>query len=603
MTVLPIRFLRARLLVCTILFFPSLATAGDPLAGLDDYVAKAMKEHDVPGVGLAIVKDGKVIMAKGYGVRTLGQSAPVDENTIFAIGSCTKAFTAAGLALLVDEGKIKWDDKACDHLPEFRMNDQYVADQITVRDLLAHRCGLVRHDMMWYRSPYSRAELIKRFRLIKPDYSFRSKFSYQNGMYLVAGELCAAVAKTDWDKYIAERLFKPLGMTASSTSTRDLSAGGNVASPHDKVADKWAPVPWVNIDNVAPAGSISSSVADMAKWIQFQLGDGTVGDKRLLTSGSLKQMQSAQTVMPVEGLFAKLNPEAHLMSYGLGWMLSDYRGKKVVEHGGNIDGMSAQVGLLPEEKLGLVVLTNRDGNFLPRAVMRHIFDRVLDAPAHDWSAEMLKVEKFVQDIPKQREKSEEEKHVKDTKPSLALEKYAGEYKDALHGPLEVKATDGKLTATQHGLTYDLEHWHYDTFRAARQDKRGDKVLVQFLLGKDGEVAGLTSEITEDESITMKRSAKSETKTVKLSEDEMKKFVGKYESKVPPIDLDVEFVAGKLRVVIGGGQSAAMEAVKADRFKVAGDGGEAFLQFDLDGDTVKSLSVEQDKVKIKFEKKK
>ena len=590
-------------------FAPPVAAADGPLAGLDEFIAKGMKDHEVPGLAVAVIKNGQVVLAKGYGVRELGKPEAVDADTIFAIGSCTKAFTAAGIALLVDEGKLKWDDKVIDHLPDFRMYDPYVTRELTVRDLLSHRCGLERHDLVWYRAPFDRAEAMKKFRLIKPDFSLRGKFSYQNGMYLVAGELAGTVAKTGWDALVTERIFKPLEMTASTTTMRELPHRKNVATPHDKVADKWAPVPWVNIDNVAPAGSINSNVNDMAKWVRFQLGDGTIGKTRLLTSGSLKQMQSAQTVMPLEGVFAKLNPDAHLMNYGMGWMLSDYRGKKLVQHGGHIDGMSAQVGLLPEENLGVVVLTNRDGSFLPMAVSQYVFDCYLGAPTKDWIAEMLKLDEFVRDIPRQQEKADEEKHVKGTKPTLALENYAGEYTDALHGPLVVTAKDGKLSATFHGWTFDLEHWHYDTFRAADRDKRVPRFLVNFKLDAGGKVAGLNAKpiADEDETLDMKRKPpKSEIATIKLTEAELKRFVGKYESKSPPLDVDIEIVGGKLKAVVGGGASVTLEPVKPTRFKVTGgpdSAPESFVEFELDGDKVKGLTVEQGAVKIKFEAKK
>jgi CubicO group peptidase (beta-lactamase class C family) len=595
------------IVLLSIVVTPLGAAAADPLDGLDEAIGKMMKAHQVPGVAVAVVKDDKVVLARGYGVRELGKTAPVDADTLFAIGSCTKAFTATSVALLVDDGKLKWDDKVIDHLPDFRMYDPYVARELTVRDLLAHRCGLVRHDLMWINSPFTRAEMLKRFRHIKPDFSFRGKFSYQNGMYLVAGELAGTVAQTGWDRLVTDRLFKPLGMTGSNTTIRDLSKAPNVATPHDKVDGKWAPVPWLSIDNCAPAGSINSNVTDMARWVRFQLGDGTFEKTRLLTSGSLRQMQSAQTVMPLEGLWGKLHPESHLMSYGLGWMLNDYRGKKMVSHGGNTDGMSAEVGLLPELKLGVVVLSNRDATFLPSAVMYHVFDRYLSAPPKDWSAAMLKVEEFVQDIPKQQEKADEEQRVKETKPSLTPDQYAGEYTDELHGPFVVTAKDGKLSAAFHGWTFDLEHWHYDTFRASDRAKRLEpRFLVRFALGADGKPAGLKAEMIPDETLDMKRKPpKSATATVKLSEAEMKRLVGKYESQKPPLDLDVEVVGGKLKVSVGGGGSADLLPLKPTRFKVDRDQGgkEALVDFDLDGDKVKGVTVEQDKFKIKFAPKK
>jgi CubicO group peptidase (beta-lactamase class C family) len=584
--------------------------AADPLAGFDEFIARTMKDHDVPGLSVAVVKDGEVVLAKGYGVRELGKLEPVDADTVFAIGSCTKAFTAAVLGLLVDEGKLKWDDKVIDHLPDFRLYDPYVTRELTVRDALAHRCGLERHELVWYGSPHDRAETLKRFRLIKPDFSFRGKFSYNNVMYLVAGEVAGAAGKSDWDTLVAERLFKPLGMGRSTITVRDLPKQSNVATPHDRVDEKWAPVPWRNIDNIGPAGSINSSANDMARWVKFQLGDGTLGATRLLTSGTLKQMHSAQTVIPLEGIWAKFNPEAHLMSYGLGWMIHDYRGKKLVEHGGGIDGMRSQVGLLPELGLGVVVLSNRNGTMLPSAVMFDVFDRYLGTPgkgAKDWSAEMLKVDEFLRDTPKQQEKADEEKRLKDTKPTFPADRYAGTYTDDLHGPLEVTAKDGRLSATFHGWTFDLEHWHHDTFRATDREKRMPRFLFTFSVGDDGKVAGLKAAASDWEKVDMKRTPpKSETAAVKLTTAELKRYVGQYESTSPPLDVDVEFVAGGLKVTVGGGQSAPLEAVNPARFRIVPPeptDNESFVEFDLDGEKVTGLTVEQDRLKIKFTPKK
>jgi hypothetical protein len=344
--------------------------------------------------------------------------------------------------------------------------------------------------------------------------------------------------------------------------------------------------------------------------VKFQLGDGTLGTTRLLTSGTLKQMHSAQTVIPLEGIWAKFNPEAHLMSYGLGWMIHDYRGKKVVEHGGAIDGMRSQTGLMPELGLGVVVLTNRDRTMLPSAVMFEVFDRYLGTPgkrAKDWSAEMLKVDEFIRDIPKQQEKADEEKRLKDTKPTFPADRYAGTYTDDLHGPLEVTAKDGKLSATFHGWTFDLEHWHHDTFRATDRAKRMPKFLVTFSVGGDGKVAGLKAAASDWEKVDMKRTRpKSEAAAVKLTEAEMKRFVGKYESTSPPLDIDVEFVAGGLKMTLGGGQSVPLVAVKSARFRVVPPeptDKEEFVEFDLDGEKITGLTVEQDRLKIKFARKK
>ncbi|MCI0387219.1 MAG: beta-lactamase family protein [Acidobacteria bacterium] len=264
----------------------NVAAQDAPLQGFDDYVSKAMKDWEVPGVAIAVVKDDKVVFAKGYGVRELGKSTPVNERTIFAIGSSSKAFTAAALAVLVDEGKIKWDDPVTKHLPSFELYDAYAAKEMTVRDLLCHRSGLARGDMMWYGSDFNREEILRRTRHLKPSWSFRSQFGYQNLMYLAAGQIVQAVTGKSWDDFVRERLFKPLGMAASSTSTKDLRSSDNVATPHGKIDEKVMPITWRNIDNIAPAGSINSNVVEVAAWVRLQLNQGSFAGQRMLSSGA-----------------------------------------------------------------------------------------------------------------------------------------------------------------------------------------------------------------------------------------------------------------------------------------------------------------------------
>ena len=356
-----------------------------PLNGFDDYVNKALREWEVPGLAIAIVKDDRIVLAKGYGVRKLGDPTPVNERTLFAIGSSSKAFTAAAIAMLVDEGKVKWDDPVTKYLPGFELYDPYVTRELTVRDLLSHRSGLERGDLLWYGSEYDRDEILRRTRYLKPTWSLRSTFGYQNLMFLAAGQLIAKVSGKSWDEFIRQRIFVPLSMTASNTSIKDFKNCDNVSSPHGKFEDKIEAIPWRNIDNIAPAGSINSSVVDMAQWVRLQLAQGEYQKQRLLSSGAAKEMQTSQTVIRAEPPFSLFYPEAHFLNYGLGWFLHDYKGRKVVEHGGAIDGMRAQVAMLPEEKLGLVILTNMDGTILPLALMFRIFDAYLGAPQRDWS--------------------------------------------------------------------------------------------------------------------------------------------------------------------------------------------------------------------------
>ena len=465
-----------------------------PLAGLDDYVNRAIKDWGVPGVAIAVIKDDKIVFAKGYGVREIGKLDRVDERTIFAIGSSTKAFTAATTAMLVDEGKIKWDDPATKYLPGFQVFDPVTTREMTVRDLLTHRVGLERGDALWHATELDRAEVLRRIRYLKPSSSLRSKFGYQNIMYLAAGEIVPSVAGKSWDDFLRERIFQPLGMTSSSTSITPLAGSNNVAAPHSKFDDKLTAIPYRIIDNIGPAGSINSNAVDMAQWVRLQLNNGTFDGKQIISAASIKEMQSPQTIIRLEGAYPRLYPEAHFLSYGMGWFLSDYRGKKLVEHGGSIDGMRALVAMMPEEKMGVVVLTNLSGTILSVPLSYRIFDAYLGAQPRDWSQEMLKVTNDALEQGKAAAAKQEAARVKDTRPSLALEKYAGDYQSEMYGDTKVVVENGKLILKRGAqFTGDLEHWHYDTFRVTWRDRQLGKGFVNFRLNSSGKIEVMNME--------------------------------------------------------------------------------------------------------------
>ncbi|MGH7783135.1 MAG: serine hydrolase domain-containing protein, partial [Candidatus Binatia bacterium] len=360
-----------------------------PFPGFDEYVNKAMKDWDVPGMAIAIVKDDKVLYAQGFGLREVGKTAPVDEHTIFAIGSSSKAFTATSIAMLVDDKKLKWDDHVSEYLPKFQLFDPYVTREMTVRDLLTHRIGLERGDQLWYATAYSRDDVLRRIRYLEPSSSMRSKFGYQNIMFLAAGQIIPSVTGKSWDDFVTERIFTPLGMKETGTTIRTLSNSSDVSTPHQKIDGKLQPVPWRLIDNIGPAGSINSNVVDMAQWLRLQLGNGKYEGKQLVTESSLNETHTPQTIIRLEGPYKIFYPDAHFFSYGMGWFLSDFRGKKLAEHGGAIDGMRAEVAMIPEANVGIVILTNVSGTLLPQFLCYRIFDSYMGQPVRDWQAEAL----------------------------------------------------------------------------------------------------------------------------------------------------------------------------------------------------------------------
>jgi CubicO group peptidase (beta-lactamase class C family) len=477
----------------------------DPYPGFDAYVETARKTWKVPGLAVAIVRNDSVILAKGYGVKDIGKTDRVTERTVFAIGSSSKAFTAAGLAILVDEKKVSWDDPAEKHLSGFHLFDPYASRELTIRDILSHRSGLARGDMLWYGTELDRDEILRRTRFLEPSWSFRSQFGYQNLMYLAAGQITARVANMSWDDFIERRIFQPLGMSESNTTIKKLSSMRDVASPHTEIEDTVRVVPWRNIDNIAPAGSINSHVVDMAQWLRMQLGKGKYAGKQVISERQVEVMQSPHTIVPLDGTWKRFQPGAHLMAYGLGWFLSDYQGRLVVQHGGNIDGMSALVAMLPEEKLGVVVLTNMNSSGLPYVVMHKLWDLHLKTPKpRDWNAEMHKSMQELIARGREAQKKREAERVANTKPSLPIDQYAGVYVDSMYGEVRVLA-DGDKLRIDRGPSFqgELEHWHFDTFRARWETRSLGTSLVTFNLNAQAKVDELEMDLAGS-SVSFKR---------------------------------------------------------------------------------------------------
>jgi CubicO group peptidase (beta-lactamase class C family) len=464
------------------------------LKEIDEYATKAMQDWHVPGFALAIVKDDKVIFAKGYGVRELGKPAPVDERTLFAIASNSKAFTSAALAILVDEGKIKWDDPVTKYLPEFQLYDPYVTREMTIRDLLSHRSGLATFggDLLWYETNYDRKEILRRIRYLKPTSSFRSSFGYQNIMFVAAGEIVAAVTGKTWDEFVKERFFVPLRMTSTVTSVRAFKPGDNVATPHNEMDGKIRVIRYGNVDSAGGAAAINSNVAEMAEWLRLQLGRGKYEGKQFFSAAAAREMWTPHTIIPIGEQSEKFNPTRHFYNYGLGWFLSDYHGRKVAAHGGGLDGMISQVGMLPEENLGAVILSNSE-TALPSILMNKVFDVFLGVPRRDWSAELLARTKAAKEAGADEEKKLEAERAKNTKPSLPLEKYAGSYTGQMYGEAKVTEENGKLVIRLvHSPNFvgDLEHWQYDTFRIKWRESvvyPFPKGFVTFTLNARGQV--------------------------------------------------------------------------------------------------------------------
>jgi CubicO group peptidase (beta-lactamase class C family) len=584
---------RGVIAVLTILLFPAPGSAQVPFRGFDEYVEQAMETWKVPGMAIAIVRDDSVVFARGYGVRTLETSDDVNERTLFAIGSSSKAFTVATVGMLVDAKQASWDDPVTRHLPGFEMYDQYAAQEMTIRDLLSHRSGLARGDLLWYGSDLGRDEIVRRIRFLEPSWSFRSSFGYQNLMYLAAGQIVARLSGASWDDVVHQRIFEPLGMTASNTSVDSLVGQQNVATPHAEIDDTVRAITWRNIDNVAPAGSINSNVIDVAQWVRLHLNDGEYGGERILSSAVVAEMQKPNTIVPQSGVWQRLFPEANFTTYGMGWFLQDHRGEKVVQHGGNIDGMSALVAMIPSENLGLVILTNMNGSMLPTALMYRIFDAYLGAPEKDWSADLYEMMQPLIEQQKEQEQKVEEERVPDTSPSHALEDYAGIYvdPDSLYGEAELLDEGGHLVL-RYGPSFvgDLSHWHYETFRITWRDSLLGKSFVTFAADHEGKI----DEARVENLTTFERKPETAdtTDAVALTEAELRRFVGRYSADAPPIDLAIEFLDGRLQAVLPGQPAYTLASITATSFRVTGVPFEATVEFVVEDGRVSMVVLKQ-----------
>jgi CubicO group peptidase (beta-lactamase class C family) len=463
------RFLVLLLLLLTLPQALRAQTLEERLKEIDEYAAKAGQDWKVPGFSVAIVKDDKVVFVKGYGVRELGRPDAVDGDTLFAVASNTKAFTAAALATLVDEGKISWDDPVTKYLPYFQLYDPLATREMTVRDLLSHRSGLATFggDLLWYETTYPREEIIRRVRYLRPAYGFRGQYGYQNIMFLAAGEIVPAVTGKSWDEYVREKFFAPLRMARTVTTFKQLSASQNVATPHNEVDGRVRVIHYSNVDSAGGAAVINSSASEMAEWVRLQLGRGTYEGKKIFSADRSREMWTPNTVVAgISESAEKFNPSVHFNLYGMGWFLSDYRGHKVVTHSGGLDGMTSRVALLPEENLGVVILTNSETP-LQSFLWYKVFDVFLGAPERDWSADYMARVNAAKERAAAEAKRLEDARVPNTKPSLPLSAYAGTYGGQMYGDARVTEENGRLVVRlvpSPNYVGDLEHWHFDTFR-------------------------------------------------------------------------------------------------------------------------------------------
>jgi len=486
---------RAILWILLLLISRPVLAQHEPLAGLDAVVVQTMRDWQVPGLAMAIVKDGRIVFERGFGVRRLTGSDPVDAHTLFAIGSTTKAMTAAAVGMLVDEKKLTWNDPVIKHLPWFQLKDPWVTRELKVRDLLTHRAGLGNADFLWYGQANSTRDILDRLRLLDPAYSMRAGFIYQNIMYAAAGSLIEAVSGIPWEDFIRRRIFGPLEMRDSLPTAATLAQQANVAAPHFLIDGTVRQIENASVDSVAAAGAVWSSAADMARWVRFLLDGGRIGGpagERLLSEETVAELFKPQVVVGEGGFYptARLT-RPHWTTYAMGWFQQDYHGRAVDFHTGSIDGMVAIHGLLRDERLGVYILANLDHAELRHALMLTVFDRFTGAPGRDWNGDLIKLYAGIQQKADEARRKREAERITGTRPSLDLPRYAGTFADPLHGTVEVRLDSGRLRL-RYGSAFDgqLDHWQYDTFRATWAAAWRDPSLVTFVPGRDGLAAEL-----------------------------------------------------------------------------------------------------------------
>jgi CubicO group peptidase (beta-lactamase class C family) len=475
-----------------VVFVPGAAAASpakvEP-AAVDALVRDALRVWEVPGVAVVIVRDGEVVYLKGHGVRELGRHSSVTEDTIFPLASCTKAFTTAAMAILVDEGKMGWDDPVRKHLPSFRLADPLADRDVTLRDLVTHRTGLRGHDLLWYRSPWRQEEIMRRVGLLPLDRPFRTAFQYQSTMFTAAGHAVGAAAATTWADFVNKRLLDPLGMKSTTLTTTDPRNSGRLASPHRVNREgRLDVIPWYPQPEPEPAGSINTTARDLGAWLKLHLSEGTAEGRRIVSAAALRETQTPQIALRLEGIHRDMNPETSQMSYGLGWLLQDYRGYRLVSHAGAIDGFRAQLMLLPDEKIGLALLCNRHQTRMNLALGNSLVDLLLGLPRKDWNGHFRSVVRKEEAATRVQAAERQAKRQHRTTPSRPLPAYAGAYEHPAYGTARVTVEPSGLVLRWSSFTWPLEHYHFDTF--SFEDEFLGSLLVTFALDRDGNVASL-----------------------------------------------------------------------------------------------------------------
>jgi CubicO group peptidase (beta-lactamase class C family) len=471
----------AALLLAVVSFASQSHAQRDNLAYLDELVQLSMQNWKVPGTALVLVHNDQVVWVKGYGQRSTDDKLPVTSATVFPLASCSKSFTSAAIAQLVHEGKLHWDDRVTKHLPNFRLHDPKATELVTIRDLLSHRTGVGGHDLLWYRAPWQPAESIRRLAHLPASGTFRGSFYYQSVMYMALGEIIAKHHDKHWAGYVREHILAPLGMEQTFLTYSEGQKQPDAAVAYRRSAKGTIEaIPWYTQEQPNAAGSVCISANDLGRWLRFQI-TGRSATKRILPMEIIAEMHRPHTVIPLEGFSRILNPDSVQLSYAQAWIVQDYRGIKLVQHGGLIDGFRVHLTMLPDLKIGLGILTNLHDTRMPLALSNLVIDYVLKFPPKDWNA-------YYGAVVREDEKAKEEAAMRlererdpNSKPSVALNQFAGEYEHPAYGTCRIVASGSQLRCDWSSFKVTLEHISGDRF-LARNLYLNDP-LVEFSIGE------------------------------------------------------------------------------------------------------------------------
>jgi CubicO group peptidase (beta-lactamase class C family) len=499
------------------------------LAGLDTFVVKVLKDWHAAGVTIAVVEKNKVVYTGGFGFRDLDKKLPVTENTQFAIGSCTKAFTASIIGMLQSEGKVDIDKPVRNYLPELKFQNEYTNAHATLRDMMCHRTGLPRHDLSWYASWATRDEFLKRIEFLEPTAELREKWQYNNFMFMAQGVVIEKITGKSWEENMRERILKPLGMDNTNLSTKDLEKTPDHSLAFVTKDSSVKAIPYRNIDAMGPAGSVNSCAKDMAKWLITWINNGKYNGKEIFASSYRNDAITIQMATG-GGLPGAENADVHINGYGLAWGISSYRGHYRVEHGGGIDGFITTTGFFPSDSIGIFVSSNQGG--VTSSIRNFIADRLLKLPYRNWSKSLLDANKKATEAAKTIVKNDSLNHVFNTKPTHELKDYTGTYSNPGYGKIEITLKDGKLASEFNSIPIKIEHYHYDQFTATPQDPSFDDVSLRFSFYTD-ERGNISKMTVPFEAGVKDIEFVKETKALDISKTDLKKYEGSYEMEIAP----------------------------------------------------------------------